>query len=218
MDKSGANKAAIDAINAGRDVPIVVRQVKYLNNIVEQDHRAIKQVTSPMLNFKSFRAAHCVLAGVELMHMIRKGQFAINGTDAMSFADQFYALAAQVRPVEAPQFLSWKIPTSDQQRDTTPDFSVLALFPKRGVVVTAPGRDYDFVSRWFGPRVGVNEDPVTGSAHTWLAPYWTKRLGKPVLKARQGGVRTGTIVCEMIGTRVILSGNATRYLRGEINF
>jgi len=99
MDKSGANKAAIDAVNAGRDVPIVVRQVKYLNNIVEQDHRAIKRVTRPMLNFKSFRGAGCVLAGVELMHMIRKGQFKIDGADAMSFADQFYALAAQVRPV-----------------------------------------------------------------------------------------------------------------------
>ena len=99
MDKSGANKAAIDAINACRDLPIVVRQVNYLNNIVEQDHRAIKRVTRPLLNFKSFRAAHCVLAGVELMHMIRKGQFEINVTDAMSFADQFYALAGKVRPV-----------------------------------------------------------------------------------------------------------------------
>ena len=99
MDKSDANKAAIDGINAGRDVPIVVRQIKYRNNIVEQDHRAIKRVTRPMLNFKSFRAAHCALAGVELMHMIRKGQFSVNGTDAMSFADQFYALAGKVRPV-----------------------------------------------------------------------------------------------------------------------
>ena len=99
MDKSGANKAAIDAINAGRDVPIVVRQVKYLNNIVEQDHRAIKRVTRPMLNFKSFRAAHCVLAGVEHMRMIRKGQFAINGTDAMSFADHLYKIAGIVRPI-----------------------------------------------------------------------------------------------------------------------
>ena len=99
MDKSGANKAAIDAINAGRDVPIVVRQVKYLNNIVEQDHRAIKRVTRPMLNFKSFRSAGCVLAGIELMHMIRKGQFAVDEAAPVSFADQFYALAGQVRPV-----------------------------------------------------------------------------------------------------------------------
>jgi putative transposase len=99
MDKSGANKAAIDAVNAGRAVSILVRQVKYLNNIVEQDHRAIKRVTRPMLNFISFRSASCVLAGIELMHMIRKGQFAIDGADAMSLADQFYALAGTVRPV-----------------------------------------------------------------------------------------------------------------------
>ena len=98
MDKSGANKAAIDSINAGRDVPIVVRQVKYLNNIVEQDHRAIKRVTRPMLNFKSFRSARCVLAGIELMHMIRKGQFATDGADMTSFAEQFYALAGEIRP------------------------------------------------------------------------------------------------------------------------
>jgi putative transposase len=99
MDKSGANKAAIDAINAGRDVPILVRQVKYLNNIVEQDHRAIKRVTRPMLNFKSFRSAGSVLAGIELIHMIGKGQFAINGAEAMSFADQFSTLAGMVRSV-----------------------------------------------------------------------------------------------------------------------
>ena len=98
MDKSGANKAAIDSINTARKVPIVVRQVKYLNNIVEQDHRAIKRVARPMLNFKSFRSARRVLAGIGLMHMIRKGQFATNGQNAMSFAGQFYALAGQVRP------------------------------------------------------------------------------------------------------------------------
>jgi putative transposase len=98
MDKSGANKAAINAINAGRDVPILVRQVKYLNNIVEQDHRAIKRVTKPMLNFKLFRAGGSVLAGFELIDMIRKGQFAIDGADAMSVDDQFSALAGMVRP------------------------------------------------------------------------------------------------------------------------
>ena len=90
MDKSGANKAAIDKINNNRDVPIEVRQIKYLNNIVEQDHRAIKRVTKPMLNFKSFRSARSVLAGIELMHMIRKGQMAEE--NQMSFAEQFYAL------------------------------------------------------------------------------------------------------------------------------
>ena len=81
MDKSGANKAAMDAINASSKIPIIVRQAKYLNNIVEQDHRAVKRVTKPMLNFKSFQSAKCVLAGIELMHMIRKGCVAIRISD-----------------------------------------------------------------------------------------------------------------------------------------
>jgi len=99
MDKSDANKAAIDAVSAGRDVPILVHQIKYLNNIVEQDHRTIKEVTKPMLNFKSFHSVASVIAGIELMHMIRKGQFAMDHTVMMPFADQFYALAGQVRPI-----------------------------------------------------------------------------------------------------------------------
>jgi transposase-like protein len=98
MDKSGANKAALDELNAQREIPIKIRQVKYLNNIVEQDHRAVKRITRPMLGFKSFRSAQAVVAGIELMHMIRKGQFIIKGGDGMSFADQFYMLARQVRP------------------------------------------------------------------------------------------------------------------------
>jgi len=98
MDKSGANKAAIDEINARGEMPIIVRQLKYLNNIVEQDHRAIKRVTKPMLNFKSFCAAKCVLAGIELMHMIRKGQLLPEGGIELSFADQFCALAGKIRP------------------------------------------------------------------------------------------------------------------------
>ena len=99
MDKSGANKAAMDEINGRGETLIIVRQVKYLNNIVEQDHRAIKRVTRPMLNFKSFRAARNVLAGIELMHMIRKGQLMLQGSSELSFADQFYALAGKVRLV-----------------------------------------------------------------------------------------------------------------------
>jgi len=97
MDKSGANKAALDDINDELTTPILVRQVKYLNNIVEQDHRFIKRITKPMLNFKSFHAARKILAGIELMHMIRKGQLKLEDTENMSFAQQFYALAGQLR-------------------------------------------------------------------------------------------------------------------------
>ena len=99
LDKSGANKVAMDEINARGESQIAVRQVKYLNNLVEQDHRAIKRITKPMLNFKSFRAARCVLAGIELMHMICKDQCMIKVGYVMSFADQFYALAGKIRPV-----------------------------------------------------------------------------------------------------------------------
>ena len=99
MDKSGANKAAMDEINTGRQNPIVVWQVKYLNNILQQDHRVIKRITRQMLDFKSFRAARNVLAGIELMHMIRKDQLVLKGGTELSFADQFYALAVQIRPV-----------------------------------------------------------------------------------------------------------------------
>ena len=94
IDKSGANKAAMNEINTSREMPILVRQVKYLNNMVEQDHRFVKHVTRPMLGFKSFRTASAVLAGIELMHMIRKGQMSTEKEMGLSFAKQFYALAA----------------------------------------------------------------------------------------------------------------------------
>ncbi len=99
-----------------------------------------------------------------------------------------------------------------------PDFAALAAFDVRGVAVTAPSARFDFVSRWFGPRVGVNEDPVTGSAHTSLAPYWADRLGKRVLTAQQGGARKGQLQCEVPGNRrVVISGQAALYLRGSIH-
>ncbi|MCY1524305.1 phenazine biosynthesis protein, PhzF family [compost metagenome] len=100
----------------------------------------------------------------------------------------------------------------------TPDFAALAAFDTRGVAVTAPSSSFDFVSRWFGPRVGVNEDPVTGSAHTSLAPYWAERLGKRVLSAQQGGARKGQLQCEVLDNgRVVVSGQAALYMRGTIH-
>lgn len=98
-----------------------------------------------------------------------------------------------------------------------PDFVALSTFDVRGIAVTAPGRGFDFVTRWFGPRVGVNEDPVTGSAHTSLAPLWAERLGKASLSCEQGGARKGQLFCEVPGNgRVIISGHAALYLRGHV--
>ncbi|GAB2476440.1 putative isomerase [Hymenobacter qilianensis] len=93
----------------------------------------------------------------------------------------------------------------------------LAEVPYRAVIVTAPGSgDIDFVSRFFGPRVGVPEDPVTGSAHTTLIPYWAEKLGKTELRARQVSPRGGDLWCELRGDRVLISGYAVTYLKGEI--
>jgi len=89
IDKSGSNLAALEALNAQRDTPIKIRQNKYLNNIVEQDHRAIKRRTRPMLGFKTFRCARILLGGIELMHMIKKGQ--MKGS-SQTPAEQFYSL------------------------------------------------------------------------------------------------------------------------------
>lgn len=97
-----------------------------------------------------------------------------------------------------------------------PDMQQLKHLPGRGIVVTAKGSDVDFVSRWFGPKVGVEEDPVTGSAHTSLAPYWAKKLGKQQLTARQGGARKGALSCEIEGDRVIIKGRVAPYLKGVI--
>ncbi|MEX3640250.1 IS6 family transposase [Paraburkholderia sp. BR14320] len=92
IDRSGSNLAALQAINAPREVPIKVRQKKYLNNIVEQDHRAIKRRTRPMLGFKKFRCARILLGGIEIMHMIVKGQLNDGGV-GQTPAQQFYSLA-----------------------------------------------------------------------------------------------------------------------------
>lgn len=98
-----------------------------------------------------------------------------------------------------------------------PDFEALKMHQVRGIIVTAPGETTDFVSRFFGPACGVNEDPVTGSAHTTLTPYWSSVLGKTELTARQLSLRTGDLTCKLLGDRVEIAGEAVLYLRGEIN-
>jgi putative transposase len=92
IDKSGANLAALHAVNAELDTPIKIRQVKYLNNVVEQDHRAIKRIIRPMLGFKDFRCARVILSGIEIMHMIAKGRMKHAGKVKPSVVSQFYSL------------------------------------------------------------------------------------------------------------------------------
>jgi PhzF family phenazine biosynthesis protein len=97
-----------------------------------------------------------------------------------------------------------------------PDTHQLAGVETRGIIVTAPGSDCDFVSRFFAPRLGLIEDPVTGSAHSSLIPYWSARLGKKTLFARQLSRRRGELYCEARGERVGIGGHAVLYSRGQI--
>jgi PhzF family phenazine biosynthesis protein len=100
--------------------------------------------------------------------------------------------------------------------DVRPDFGAWASLGDTRLIVTAPGRDSDFVSRFFAPGVGVPEDPVTGSAHCTLIPYWAQRIGKTKLHARQVSARGGELFCEFAGQRVKIGGHCALYLRGEL--
>jgi PhzF family phenazine biosynthesis protein len=101
-------------------------------------------------------------------------------------------------------------------RGIAPDMRALAAIDRQGVIVTAPGGDCDFVSRFFAPALGVDEDPVTGSAHCTLTPYWAERLGKTELHARQISARGGDVYCRAMGERVGIAGRARLYLEGTI--
>lgn len=143
--------------------------------------------------------------------------------------------AANLKPVTVPENLEqalgipavevfratdylYIVESEDQVRQADPDFRLLKEVETRGVIITAPGDDADFVSRFFAPAAGIDEDPVTGSAHTMLAPYWSKRIGKKELTGRQVSRRGGMVFCSMRGERVEIGGKARLYMYGEIHF
>lgn len=101
-------------------------------------------------------------------------------------------------------------------RDMNPDFGLLNTMDALGFIVTSPGDNVDFVSRFFAPRAGINEDPVTGSAHCDLVPFWAEKMDKNHFHALQISERGGEIFCEYVGDRVILIGQAVTYLQGQI--
>ncbi|MFV0376163.1 MAG: PhzF family phenazine biosynthesis protein [Mangrovibacterium sp.] len=106
--------------------------------------------------------------------------------------------------------------TEKEIRDINPNYAALSKVDIRGVVVTAAGNDVDFVSRFFAPRLGLYEDPVTGSSHTLLTPYWAGKLGKTEMKARQLSSRGGELLVSLQANRVLIAGKTKTYLRGEI--
>jgi len=127
-------------------------------------------------------------------------------------------LATGCRPLEAclARDLMVVLEREEQVRELRPDIARIAALDAFALIVTAPGSDADFVSRFFAPKAGVPEDPATGSSHCTLTPYWAERLGKSSLTARQLSARGAEIRCEQRGDRVVIGGRCAWYLKGEI--
>jgi PhzF family phenazine biosynthesis protein len=126
------------------------------------------------------------------------------------------ALNVKPREIWLAEKLMAVLDSETEVRDFRPDLERIAALEADGVIITAAGDTVDFVSRYFAPKVGIPEDPVTGSAHCVLVPYWSTRLGKNRLVAKQVSSRGGDLLCEMRGDRIDIAGNAVEYLHGEI--
>lgn len=126
--------------------------------------------------------------------------------------------ALERRPLETRRARAYLavLATEAEVRDLQPDLAAVEELDAAGLIVTAPGQDVAFVSRYFAPRLGVPEDPVTGSAHCALIPYWAERLGKTRMDARQLSARGGELRCEHLGARVKIGGRVSGYLSGTI--
>jgi PhzF family phenazine biosynthesis protein len=126
------------------------------------------------------------------------------------------ARASQIRVVQIKDNYFVVYDSEDEIRSVQPNLSRLEKLHPAGVAVTAPGKDADFVSRYFAPSYGIPEDPVTGSTHCSLTPYWAQRLGKSILHARQVSQRGGELWCELAGDRVVIKGKAVLTLQGSL--
>jgi predicted PhzF superfamily epimerase YddE/YHI9 len=123
-----------------------------------------------------------------------------------------------IEPVECLQHDDYLVIFADEETvlKADPKMDILAKLASRGVIISAASEEYDFVSRFFAPAVGIPEDPVTGSAHTQLTPFWAARLGKQQLRARQVSARGGELNCTLQGDRVLIAGHAIKYLQGVL--
>ncbi|WP_288131494.1 PhzF family phenazine biosynthesis protein [Microbulbifer sp.] len=137
--------------------------------------------------------------------------------------DDSYTAALGARPLKLLEVagsndqLLVEFATAEDIASLTPDMRAVAALPYKGLICTAPGNDCDFVSRFFAPAIGIDEDPVTGSAHTLLVPFWAEKLDRTALQAKQISSRGGELDCELNGERVIMRGRAVTYLRGQIS-
>jgi PhzF family phenazine biosynthesis protein len=140
----------------------------------------------------------------------------IEAVDIPENSEQYFG----IKPLEAYKGVSDLMFVFSSQKEISnmdPNYHLINSLDARGIIVTAKGDDVDFVSRFFCPQVGINEDPVTGSAHTTLTPYWGGKLNKSVMTALQLSKRKGSLQCALVNNRVEISGKAVTYLIGQIN-
>ncbi|MFT6956632.1 MAG: PhzF family phenazine biosynthesis protein [Halieaceae bacterium] len=125
------------------------------------------------------------------------------------------AIAAAIQ-VADPWMVIYEFASEQQVRELEPDFRALLASSEYAIVATAAAEQGDFVSRFFGPQLGIDEDPVTGSAHCCLTPYWAQKLGRTKLKARQISARGGNLACELGDGRVFMTGTAVTFMKGTV--
>jgi PhzF family phenazine biosynthesis protein len=135
-------------------------------------------------------------------------------TDTALLKQVAAAIGTEPLEVTTASKLLARLDSEQQIKDLSVNLTIIKQLPTIGLIVTAPGNNVDFVSRFFAPNAGIDEDPVTGSAHCVLTPYWSALLNKPRLKARQLSYRGGEIGCELKGDRVLLVGGAATFLEG----
>lgn len=134
----------------------------------------------------------------------------------IAVCDALGATASEVVQVEGAAKQLFVFEFEEDVTGLAPDFAALRAATDQCVIATAPGNDCDFVSRFFGPPVGIDEDPVTGSAHCALVPYWARRTGSTRLSARQVSARGGELACELHEDRVFMTGRGVTYMQGEV--
>lgn len=167
------------------------------------------------ISFKSLRSGELtVTRSGELLTLDFPADKIVNAEQIKQIGECFNIRPMQIFKGKTDYMLVF--PSETDIQNLIPDLNVIKTLDCRGVIVTAPGEKVDFVSRFFGPQSGVDEDPVTGSAHTTLTPYWSQRLEKKSLTAIQISARKGFLKCEIIGDRIHISGNCRLYLKGEI--
>jgi len=173
------------------------------------------------LNFRNEKVIFSSRSGDLIVKKIASG-YQMDFPNQTPFPCDKFNLAEQTfgrRPVKCLCNQDYVIVFDDETfvREFEPDFGKLKEWDLRGVTITAKSDEYDFVSRFFAPNYGIDEDPVTGSSFTQLAPYWAEKLDKNQLKAKQVSNRGGEVLCEVKGNRVLLSGDCVTYLMGEIH-